>query len=778
MTGMNSSWTEIRAERPGISFADSFLLGNGWFGASLGFQPERESILLSHTAFWSGAPARSHGRPGAPAAFRKARELSLRGDHAGAYDALKDFIGEKENYGTNLPVGRLIAEQNLSRPEQYRRSLDLTDGTARCSFLHAGGCQTRLARCTGNPEMLELLFRDSAPMRIAFSLEGICITVRKTEGDLYLFEAEARENIHSDGTRGVRLAGGFRLRTNGTVKAERDRIMAEGTEIGLRLTMVTDYAMTEEDCRNPEGPDGLRAKVRDRLSRTVPAARTERNGTSALPDGSGRGSDAGRKSFSAAGIPAGEDCPEKKTVPRIEIEGEEAINRQALFGHYLIRAAMTCDSPLPPHLQGVWNDEEACRLGWSNDYHLDVNTQMNLWCLETLGEGKRLDPLFRFLLLRLIPEGRKTARGYYGLPGAVAELSTNCFGYAAPYWGRPLAPCPACGFWLCENVIRHGLNHPEDTDFLKKTALPALEPFVEFLLAYVTSDGKGSLVGGPSVSPENGFLTGEGRTVYASMGTTFENEQMRILLDGYVRICGLARTEDEMAKRAAETLKRLPAPGTDDRGEIREYAHGLQASVPHHRHMSHLSGLYPGRSINPEKPELAEAAEKTIQARILPEEEYESTPWARVMLGLYEARLGHGDQALTHLEYMMKRHGSPTLLMMHPAIPGTLNPRPVWELDGNTGFTEVVLEMLAQGSEKQLRLLPALPAGWKKGRIRGLQAGPWMLEEVCWEMPDCIRVRLRGRPGSRLDIHWKGTRTACTIPESGELTLDGESWKT
>ncbi len=735
MTGMESNWTQISLQTPGKEFADSFLLGNGRMGVSLGFQPEKDSVLLSHAAFWSGAPPKTHGRPGAPEAFRAARAFSMQGDPLRAYEALKGFIGEKENYGTNLPVGRLRMEQYLPGWEDYRRCLSLTEGEARCDFRCGTRRQTRRARCLQDPSVLEMEFRDTEPMRIAFSMEGTNIFRRTVAENRFLFEAQALETVHSDGTCGVFLAGGFVLSADGAIRAGKDSILAEGHVIRLRLTMETEDPPEAPESGNPP------QKVR-RVLDAFPHAAADR------------------------------ETPAKDLLsPRIEIEGETRINRQALTGHYLLRAAAAPDSPLPPNLQGVWNDEEACRLGWTNDYHLDVNTQMNLWCAETLGEGHRLAPLFRFMLDRLIPEGRKTARGYYGLPGAVAELSTNCFGYAAPYWGRPLAPCPGCGFWLCGLVIRHALCHPEDRVFPAETALPILRPFVEFAVAYVTEDESGVFQGGPSVSPENGFRAGE-KTVYAAMGTTFENEQLRMLLDGYVKICRMLHRTEEAAKQAAEILDRLPPLRINQSGEISEYAHDPETAVPHHRHMSHLSGLYPGWEIRPEKRELAEAAEKTIRARIQPENAFESTPWARVMLGLYEARLGHGDRALEHLETMMAQHGSDTLLMMHPAIPGTQNPRPVWELDGNTGFTEVVLEMLAQAPEDRLLLLPALPARWKKGRVRGIQAGPWTLAELEWETPGRVEVRLRGLPGATPEIHWNQRRIRCRIPESGELRLN------
>ena len=750
------SWTDIRLDTPGASFADSFLLGNGHLGASLGFQPDRESVLLSHTAFWSGAPPQTHGRSGAPEAFRRARALSLRGDYAAAYDALEGFIGLKENYGTNLPVARLVITQFLGPRSDYTRSLSMVSGQASCAFRHGLARQTRRVRCLEHPAVLEMEFRDTEPMRIAFSLEGPCVTSVEAAGDTLWFEARALETVHSDGCCGVSLAGALVLAADGPVRAGEGALQAEGRLIRLRLAMETDYVLSPSE--TPPDRETLRSRVRASVRQ------------------------------------AGED-PAPLPV-RITLPGQERVSRQALFGHYLLRAALSPDSPLPPNLQGVWNDEEACRLGWTNDFHLDVNTQMNLSCAETLGEGHRLAPLFRFMRDRLIPEGLQTARGYYGLPGAVAELTTNAFGYAAPYWGRPLAPCPACGFWLCGLVIRSALCHPEDQRFLRETALPLLRPFVEFALAYVTKDAQGHAIGGPAISPENGFLVADSapddspassangscatpRTVYAAMGTTFENEQLRILLHGYGEICRLLGISDDTTTQARQVLSNLPPIRVDARGGIAEYPHDLPLAVPHHRHMSHLSGLVPGDEIRPEHPHLAQAAERTIRSRVQPEEAFESTPWARVMLGLYEARLGHGDEALAHLEYMLSHHGTPSLLMMHPPIPGTLNPRPVWELDGNTGFTEVVLEMLVQSDRDghQLRLLPALPEKWSEGRLEGIQAGPWRLVELSWQSPDTLHLRLRGSPGTPLSLLWQGKTITKTLPADGELTLTEKDWE-
>ncbi len=332
-------------------------------------------------------------------------------------------------------------------------------------------------------------------------------------------------------------------------------------------------------------------------------------------------------------------------------------------------------------------------------------------------------------------------------------------------------------------MIRHADSCPEDPEFQREAA-ELLAPYTEFALAYLTETPEG-LAGGPSVSPENGFRVGN-RTVYASMGTTFENAQLRILLAGYGRICRrldrtapadgpgkpveetLREAERQLWHRSLQALARLPGPRVNAEGEIAEYRHDLPVSDPHHRHLSHLTGLYPGTEITPDDTELAAAAEKTMQNRLISGDAWESTPWARIMLALYSARLGLGDQALAHLEFCLDRHLSPSLLLMHPAIPGTDNPRPVWELDGNTGFPEAVKEMLVQFRADRLILLPALPEKWKEGgALREIQAGPWRVRELIWKRGQILSLIVAGRPGTSLRLERDGIIQTRVIPENG-----------
>ena len=142
--------------------------------------------------------------------------------------------------------------------------------------------------------------------------------------------------------------------------------------------------------------------------------------------------------------------------------GEDSqMEKMFQYGRYLLLSSSNEKSQSPAHLQGVWNDNVACQIGWTCDMHLDINTQMNYW-LSLEGDLFECNiPLFNWTEETLVPSGRITAKQSYNLNGWVAELVSNIWGYTAPYWSSNISPCPTSGIWLISQYWEY-YQHTED----------------------------------------------------------------------------------------------------------------------------------------------------------------------------------------------------------------------------------------------------------------------------------------------------------------------------
>ena len=742
----------ITLQTPGAGFRQALLLGNGHMGAAWDGDPAKDRIRLSHIAFFSGrAPLEGEeiAPPGAPEAFREARRAAFAGDWERVGLETEKMMGRKGEYGTHLPVGDLLLCQRFEdengaaqRITGYSRSLDLADGVAECVFRHGPWTQRRRLFCSHPDRVLALEITDDAPGGIRLTLTGALpegaegrtlLTEREGMNGLR-FETRALERIHSSGTCGALCRGRLRV-------------------LGAR------------EIRFSEGQVCLRAEGRLRIDCVLEAALTGIPEPPAFPEGD----------FEALLARHRADFAPLMARVRVSL-GDRAAERMLDLGRCLVLSAAREDSPLPMHLQGLWNDNVACRIGWTCDYHLNVNTQLNdaLCGPGNLDESRR--PMLRWMEETLIPAGRKAARAHYGLAGWSAETSANPWGYASPYWNQSLSPCPCCGAWLALEAAEQAAFTGREEDAARAERI--LGGAVDFLLGYLTEDenaGDGTLTCGPGVSPENAFLR-DGKKGYASMGCAFEVNVIRETLRAYLEMAGRCGREGERAGKARAALEKLPRERILPDGTLAEWAHDLPSRDPQHRHLSHLTGVYPFFRVRPGR-EAARAAENSIRARLTPYENWEDTGWARSSLALYCARLGLKEQALFHLKEMERRLTGENGLVLHPPTRGAPSFEPVWELDGNTGYAVAVCEMLLQSPPGEILLLPALPEAWKNGSARGLKARGAVRVDMVWEDGRLAQADFAAEADAAFTAVWEGLRVkirlrrgegARWIPETGQ----------
>ena len=701
--------TELWYAQPAKVWMESLPIGNGRLGAMTYGGIEEEKLALNESTMWSGQYNENQNKPFGREKMNQLRKLFFEGKLSeGNRIAGDNLHGNQTSFGTHLPIGDL--KMQFIYPEgkvtDYRRSLSLDEAVSSVSF-NSGGVNYKREYFATNPDNV-LVLRLTADKQKSITMNMGLDLMRQAdlsvENNQLVFTGKVDFPLHGPG--GVCFEGRIAvLADNGEVKMEQSGVsIKEADTVTLIVDVRTDYKSPDYKTLCADGVKKAAAKSYDELKQAhIKDYNTLYNRVSIH-----FGQDANRA------LPTDVRWKQVK-------EGKTDTGLDALFfqyGRYLTIASSRENSPLPIALQGFFNDNKACNMGWTNDYHLDINTEQNYWAANVGNLAECNAPLFTYIK-DLAHHGAKTAEVVYGCKGWTAHTTANVWGYTPAsstiIWGL----FPMAGSWIASHLWTQ-YEFTQDKQYLAETAYPLLKGNAQFILDFLAKDPKsGYLMTGPSISPENWFRTAGGEEMVASMMPACDRELAYEILSNCVRASEILDTDREFADSLRTAIAQLPPIQLRANGAIREWFEDFEEAHPNHRHTSHLLALYPFSQITLEKtPELAEAARKTIENR-LSAENWEDTEWSRANMICMYARLKDAQEAYKSVQLLQGKLSRENLMTVSPGgIAGAEGD--IYSFDGNPAGTAGMAEMLIQNHEGYVEFLPCLPVEWKDGSFKGL----------------------------------------------------------
>ncbi|GLT47341.1 hypothetical protein SLA2020_210460 [Shorea laevis] len=776
---------KITFNGPAEYWTDALPIGNGRLGAMVWGGVASELLQLNEDTLWTGTPG-SYADPNVLKALPEVRSLVDDGKYAEATAAAAKL------YGNTADVYQLLGDVKLEfddfhcnySEETYQRELDLDNATIRIKYAVGDIEFTREHFASYPHQVIVTKISGSKPGSVSFAvsvdsklshhsyvngksqiiMEGSCPGKRippkvhvndNPEG--IQFSAVLDLQI-SDGTGVIHVVNDKKLKIEGSNWAVLLLVASSSFDgpftkpLDSKKDPTSEALSSLKSIRNLSYSDLYACHLDDYQSLFHRVKlQLSKSSTAFVSYGS-----LGKKKLSNLSLNENQDS-EISTAERVKSfqtdEDPSLVELLFQFGRYLLISSSRPGTQVA-NLQGIWNKDPDPK--WGSAPHLNINLEMNYWPSLPCNLSECQEPLFDYLT-SLSVNGSKTAQVNYDASGWVVHHKSDIWAKSSADRGEVVwAIWPMGGAWLCTHLWEH-YKFTMDKDFLKDKAYPLLEGCVQFLLDWLIKSHGGYVETNPSTSPEHEFIAPDGRLASVSYSSTMDMAIIKEVFSAFLAASEiLGREGKNLIEKVQNAQQRLYPTKIARDGSIMEWAQDFEDPDVHHRHLSHLFGLFPGHTITIEDtPDLCKAAEQTLHKR------GEDGPgWSTTWKTALWAHLHNSEHAYRMVKRLINLVDPAHEIAFEGGLYSNLfAAHPPFQIDANFGFSAAIAEMLVQSTLHDLYLLPALPRDkWANGCIEGLRARGGVTVNICWKEGDLQEVSLWSKDRNSLKrLHYAGT---------------------